>query len=77
MTEPIEFFNLEESTRLLKELVTHAGPDGISDDELTKAWDAMTGLVIQAAIWRAWETGQTKVGWNTELQDLIWKAADA
>ena len=40
--------------RFIMEILTEAGPDGLSDTELTKAGDEFEGLAVSAGLFELW-----------------------
>ena len=61
----------ELAERLVKEILTHAGPDGMHRDEVEKAFGVVDGMRWDAAIWEMWVAGSISFGWNPEIKEII------
>lgn len=62
----------DEAKRFVEQIVTNSDPDGIPKDELDKAIDAFSDMVISAAMVDNWRSGHLAVEWSVQRQDLIW-----
>ena len=57
--------------KLVIELVTNAGSEGISKESLSAAVDSVEELLYSAALWKLWTSGEVTFGWDQSDQDLI------
>jgi hypothetical protein len=67
---PTKFLTDAETARLVEEVLTAAGPDGLAEDEIVKALGAVHELVVAEAMMRLWRAGGITFGWYEDTQDL-------
>ncbi len=60
----------EDAMKFIGEIVTNAGPDGISHDDLLAAYDAFISMVMAAGIVQLWHDGRVSLTWDANEQDF-------
>lgn len=66
----IEAIGMEGIGRFVREVATHAGPGGVSKEDLRAALDELGDLLFQTTLWNAWTLGKVEFGWNADEKDL-------
>lgn len=65
-----------EVDRVIVEAVKHAGPDGCTAQELTRATELLELMVIHELLITSWRDGTLEVGYDRLGDTLVWHAVD-
>jgi hypothetical protein len=69
-----QYLTRAETKRLIEQIVTHAGPGGISKANLHAAHDDFIDLVISAGLVDAWRANTIAVGYDPAARNLTFTA---
>lgn len=74
MTSPV---SQEDTRRFLEEIVRAAGSDGLSNDDMEKAFSEFVELNVSHAMIELWRRGEMKMSWSVAQQDLIMRLTES
>ncbi|ORB36282.1 hypothetical protein [Mycobacterium persicum] len=62
--------NAGELVDLVVEIIENAGNDGIDEDEIVKAADALGDWKWKSALFSLWRNGRVNLRWDVAIQDF-------
>lgn len=74
MTQPI--LTQDDLERVIMETAKHAGPEGMTQVEFSRACEQLEEMAVHAALFTAWATHKLGVGYDRETDQLLWWAVE-
>lgn len=69
-TNPTSDLTESEKERFILDIVHASSGEGVRDEELSKAFDALGEMHFGAVIFALWREGNLSMGWDADAQEL-------